>query len=139
MAIARSTGVVRLAFGVGDYRRDTGASGSDLALAYPRSRLVVASKAAGIASPIDGPAPADDLVEVARSVSVARELGFGAKLCLREEHNATLNREFAPTEDERSWALRLLDADHAANPASQDDSYPPLLARARPIVELAEM
>ena len=37
-------GVIRLAFGSGDYRRDTGASADELAMAYPRSRLVVASR-----------------------------------------------------------------------------------------------
>ena len=42
--IARARGVFRLAFGSGDYRRDTGTSADDLAMAYPRSRLVVASR-----------------------------------------------------------------------------------------------
>ena len=35
-------GAFRLAFGSGDYRRDTGTAADDLAMAYPRSRLVVA-------------------------------------------------------------------------------------------------
>lgn len=137
LAIARSSGVLRLAFGVGDYRRDTVSAGSDLALVYPRTRLVVASRAAGLASPIDGPAPAGDAEEVTRSVKVARELGLGAKLCLREEHVATLNREFAPSPEERAWAEQMLAADESADPDGRDGSYLPLIARARKIVELA--
>ena len=53
--IARADGVFRLAFGSGDFRRDTGMSDDPMAMAYPRSRLVVASRAARLAGPIDGP------------------------------------------------------------------------------------
>ena len=53
--IARARGTFRLAFGSGDYRRDTGTSADDLAMAYPRSRLVVASCVGGLPGPIDGP------------------------------------------------------------------------------------
>ena len=53
--IASAASTVRLAFGTGDFRRDTLASADPQALAYARGRLVVASRAAGIAGPIDGP------------------------------------------------------------------------------------
>jgi len=48
-------GAFRLAFGSGDYRRDTGASADDLAMAYLRSRLVVACRIGNLPGPIDGP------------------------------------------------------------------------------------
>jgi len=51
--IARARGVMRLAFGSGDYRRDTGASADDLAMAYPRSRLVVASRIGDLLRPAE--------------------------------------------------------------------------------------
>ena len=44
----------RLAFGTGDFRRDTGMSGDSMALAYPRGRLVVASRVAGCPTPSTG-------------------------------------------------------------------------------------
>ena len=44
--IARADSTFRLAFGSGDFRRDTGMSDDPLAMAYPRSRLVVSSRAA---------------------------------------------------------------------------------------------
>jgi citrate lyase subunit beta/citryl-CoA lyase len=55
VSIARARGAFRLAFGSGDYRRDTGTSADDLAMAYPRSRLVLASRIGGLPGPIDGP------------------------------------------------------------------------------------
>ncbi len=58
--IARARGVFRLAFGSGDYRRDTGTSAEDLAMDYPRSRLVTASRIGNLPGPIDGPTGDDD-------------------------------------------------------------------------------
>ena len=53
--IARAIGTFRLAFGAGDYRRDTGSSATPMALAYVRSQLVIASTLGGLPGPIDGP------------------------------------------------------------------------------------
>lgn len=52
--IARAIGTFRLAFGAGDYRRDTGSSATPMALAYVRSQLVIASTLGGLPGPIDG-------------------------------------------------------------------------------------
>ena len=53
--IASAIGTFRIAFGAGDYRRDTGSSDTPMALAYVRSQLVIASTLGGIPGPIDGP------------------------------------------------------------------------------------
>jgi citrate lyase beta subunit len=50
-AIASAPGAFRLAFGSGDYRRDTGTSVDNMAMAYPRSRLVVASRIGNLPGP----------------------------------------------------------------------------------------
>ena len=50
--IARAIGTFRLAFGAGDYRRDTGSSATPMALAYVRSQLVIASTLGGLPGPI---------------------------------------------------------------------------------------
>ena len=55
MRIASARGAFRLAFGSGDYRRDTGSSATPMALAYVRSQLVIASTLGGLPGPIDGP------------------------------------------------------------------------------------
>lgn len=49
--IARAIGTFRLAFGAGDYRRDTGSSATPMALAYVRSQLVIASTLGGLPGP----------------------------------------------------------------------------------------
>ena len=56
------------AFGSGDYRRDTGTSADDLAMAYPRSRLVVASRIGNLPGPIDGPTVGSQPPRAARAV-----------------------------------------------------------------------
>lgn len=58
--IARVPTTLRLAFGSGDFCRDTGITGDPLSLAYTRSQLVIASRVERIAAPIDGPTPTDD-------------------------------------------------------------------------------
>ncbi len=131
--IARHPATLRLAFGVGDFRRDTGIGDDPIALAYPRSRMVVASAAAGIASPIDGPshcAP-DSLADAVRH---GRTMGLGGKLVLDRAQLDTVNRELSPSSDEIAWAVGLLDA---PAPSGIDGSYAPTIARARRVVQLA--
>lgn len=57
-AIASAPGTFRLAFGVNDFRKDTGVSDDPLALAYARGKLVVASRVGKLPGAIDGPPPA---------------------------------------------------------------------------------
>ncbi|MET0589688.1 MAG: aldolase/citrate lyase family protein [Naasia sp.] len=131
--IARHPATLRLAFGVGDFRRDTGIGDDPIALAYPRSRMVVASAAAGIASPIDGPSRcASD--ELAAAVRHGRTMGLGGKLVLDPGQLDTVERELSPSTAEIGWAEELL---AAPAPEGIDGSYAPTLARARRIVELA--
>ena len=130
--IAEHPATFRLAFGSGDFRRDTGIADDPLALAYARSQLVIASAAAGIAGPIDGPALEElALVEAALH---ARTMGMTGKLSLRLEQVPAINDAFSPSPDEIRWARELL-----ARPAdgSFDGSYLPALARAGKLLELA--
>ena len=91
--IARARGVLRLAFGSGDYRRDTGASSDDLAMAYPRSRLVIASRIGDLPGPIDGPT-------VSNSHRVLREQS--AVTGVTRPDRQTVPRPRATTGDQRS-------------------------------------
>ena len=130
--IAEHPATFRLAFGTGDFRRDTGIADDPLALAYARSQLVIASAAAGIPGPIDGPALDDDrLVEAALH---ARSMGMSGKLSLRLGQVGAINDALSPSPDEVEWARDLL-----ARPAdgSFDGSYLPALARARALLKLA--
>ncbi|WP_394555088.1 HpcH/HpaI aldolase/citrate lyase family protein [Agromyces sp. MMS24-JH15] len=137
VAIARARGAHRLAFGSGDYRRDTGTSTDDLAMAYPRSKLVVASRIGGLPGPIDGPTVAPGHVPLREQAAVAVSLGMTGKLCLFAEQAPVVNEAFGPSASDLSWAREfLLDFDEAGG-AVRDGSDPPRLARARRIQELA--
>jgi citrate lyase subunit beta / citryl-CoA lyase len=136
-AIASAPGTFRLAFGVGDFRRDTGASDEPMALAYARSKLVVASRVGQLPGPIDGPtvgALGDDLLAACK---VTASMGMTGKLCLLMEAADTINKGLSPSESEIKWAHELLDA-HAAGAVVGDGSYLPRLARAEKISSLAD-
>lgn len=53
--IAKAQDAFRLAFGSGDFRRDTGMVATPEAIAYPRAKLVVASRVGNLPGPVDGP------------------------------------------------------------------------------------
>lgn len=136
-AIASAPGTFRLAFGVGDFRRDTGASDDPMALAYARAKLVVASRVGQLPGPIDGPtvgALGDDLLEACK---VTASMGMTGKLCLRPDAADTINTGLSPSESEIQWAHELLDA-HASGAVVGDGSYLPRLARAQKISSLAD-
>jgi citrate lyase subunit beta/citryl-CoA lyase len=73
--LARAPGCSRIAFGVGDFRRDTGMCADPMVLAYPRARLVIASRAAGLPAPIDGPTLRGQASDLERDTAVAKAAG----------------------------------------------------------------
>lgn len=106
--IAAVQAVVRLAFGSIDFALDIDAVEDDDALLYARSRLVIASRAARIAAPIDGVTTAlydDTLVDT--EARHARHLGFSGKLCIHPKQVDAVNRAFTPTDEEVRWARSI--------------------------------
>lgn len=136
-AIASAPGTFRLAFGVGDFRRDTGASDDPMALAYARSKLVVASRVGQLPGPIDGPTVGTLGEKLLEACKVTASMGMTGKLCLMPEAADTINQGLSPSESEIVWAHELLDA-HAAGAVVGDGSYLPRLARAQKISSLAD-
>ncbi len=107
-AIAAS-GVVRLLFGSADYVADLGATPTRELLSHPRSVLVIASAAAGIAPPVDGPTlTLGDPAAVETESTEARALGFGGKLCIHPGQIDAVNAAFSPSAAEVEWAEQLL-------------------------------
>lgn len=135
--IASAPGTFRLAFGVGDFRRDTGASDDPMALAYARAKLVVASRVGGLSGPIDGPTLTTDMDVLKEACAVTQSMGMTGKLVLNHEHTDTINKALAPSPSEIEWAAELLDS-HEHGGGSRDGSYAPRLARARKIRDLGE-
>lgn len=111
LAVARARHVVRLAFGSIDLQLDLDISHDDMELHYHRSQLVLASRVAGVAPPVDGVTPGfDDLAPLTRDAERARRMGFGAKLCIHPKQVDAVNRAFSPGEAELSWARRVVQA-----------------------------
>lgn len=136
-AIASAPGTFRLAFGVGDFRRDTGASDDPMALAYARSKLVVASRVGQLPGPIDGPTLTDSDQTLLDACAITQSMGMTGKLTLKTEQTDTINRGLAPSETEIKWAAELLD-EHEQGGGARDGSYAPRLARAQKIRNLGE-
>lgn len=138
-AIARAHGSCRLAFGSGDFRRDTGMSADREAMAYPRARLVVASKAAKLPGPIDGPTVSDSHPILREQSAVTVQMGMTGKLCLSTGQAPVVNEVISPTPTDVAWAEKFLADFHAHGDIVRDGSDLPRLGRARKICELAEV
>ena len=109
--VARSPKVCRLAFGSLDFKLDAGIHGDGLELLYARSRLVLASRVAGLPAPIDGVTTAlNDAGAIERDAQAARRLGFGAKLCIHPSQVAAVNNAMLPSDAEFAWAEAVLAA-----------------------------
>lgn len=135
--IARAPGVYRLAFGVGDFRKDTGASGDPMALAFARSTLVTASRVGELPGPIDGPTNGATEEQLEKACAVTQSMGMTGKLCLVAKDTDAINRFLSPSDQEIHWARDMLEEANSGHTGT-DGSYLPRLARARKVSELAE-
>ncbi len=112
-ALAAGPQVARLAFGHLDFQVDAGmACGPDEAELLPvRMALVLASRRAGLAAPIDGvTVDTRDPERMAQDAERARRMGFGAKLCIHPAQVAPLHAAFDPDAATVAQALRVQQA-----------------------------
>lgn len=117
--LARAPNVLCLAFGSLDLQVDLGMRGaSEDDLGYFRSRVVLASRLAGLPPPVDGISPAIDDVETLRvDVARSRRMGFGGKLCIHPRQIAEVRSGFSPTVEEVAWARKIVHAVEVAGGA----------------------
>lgn len=143
--LGRSAGVARLVFGSIDLQVDLGMRDArEEELLWFRTEIVLASRLAGIAAPIDGVCTAiDDVDQIRNDVLRARRLGFGGKLCIHPRQVGVVRQAFAPGKQEIVWARRVLAADAASGGAavSVDGKMvdKPVILRARAIVDEADL
>lgn len=117
--IAASPCVQRLLFGSIDFQFELGIDGDGDELLAFRSQLVLASRLAGIQSPVDGPCTSwEDAGLLTTDCLRAKRLGLGGKLCIHPRQVATVNAMFSPSEQEIAWARRVLDAAHRSSGAA---------------------
>lgn len=131
-------GVARIAFGSVDFSADSGIVDEDDALTAVRVQIVLASRGAGLASPIDGVSVEfTDMARIAQEALRSRRLGFGGKLCIHPRQVAPTHAAFKPTPQELAWAARVLaafEASHGAATALDGEMVDkPVVERARQI------
>ena len=108
-ALASHRKVARLAFGSMDYSADLGCAHERNILLAARCELVLASRAGGIAAPLDGVTAS--LADVALAENDARHaasLGFGGKMCIHPRQVSAVWAGMRPTEDDLAWAHQIL-------------------------------
>ena len=108
-AIAAVAGVTRLVFGSIDYCADLSCAHLREVLLPVRTELVLASRLAGIAAPVDGVTANLSDPDITRADAAhARELGFTGKLCIHPRQIDPVRAAFAPSKAEIDWARRVL-------------------------------
>jgi citrate lyase subunit beta/citryl-CoA lyase len=135
--IAAAKGAFRLAFGIGDFRRDTGFGDNPATLAYARSRFTIAAKAAGLPGAIDGPTVGSSALRLSEATAVSAEFGMTGKICLTPDQCPTVNEGLAPSQDEISWAREFFAEYQRDGGEIRNGSDLPRIARANKILDLA--
>ncbi|MEO0729884.1 MAG: CoA ester lyase [Pseudomonadota bacterium] len=140
--------VARLSFGAGDYTRDLGMEWSirEDELLPARSEIVLASRAANLAPPIDTVfIHINDSEGFRASVETIRDLGFQGKLCIHPNQIDPTHAAFTPDPDTEAWARKIVtafDTAEAEGLASiQVDGYfvdYPIVEKAQRILRLAD-
>ena len=129
----------RIAFGSIDFAADMGSTHTRTALAFARSELVLASRLAGRAAPIDGVTTSiKDPDLICADAAHACELGFSGKLLIHPAQIAPAIDGFRPSADDLAWAERVLAA-QGAGAAAIDGAMvdAPVLLHAEQIVRRA--
>lgn len=113
--IASVVSVTRLALGGLDLAVDLDAAAGSAVMNHAMASVVVASRAAECEAPIASP-PTEihDTAAVATAARLARANGFGGQLCIHPAQLAAVTDAFAPTDEEREWARRVLVSSGAA-------------------------
>ncbi|WP_134427037.1 HpcH/HpaI aldolase/citrate lyase family protein [Mycobacterium ulcerans] len=135
--IASAKGTFRLAFGIGDFRRDTGFGEDATTLAYARSRFTIAAKAAGLPSAIDGPTIGSNPLKLIEASAVLVEFGMTGKICLSPEQCSVVNKGLSPSQDEIGWAKEFFAEFERDGGEIRNGSDLPRIARATKILDLA--
>ncbi len=109
--------VQALAFGAGDFSLDTRMTWTNghPGLQWARIQMVIASRAAGLAPPLDTVYAnlADDAGLTTETLE-ARSLGFGGKACIHPQQVAIVNDIFTPSPEEIATAQAIVTAFAAA-------------------------
>ena len=137
---------VAVAFGAEDFTNDMGIERTegDAEIAYPRSVVGVAAKAAGVPA-LDTPYFSfRDPAGLRRNAELARSYGFSGKFAIHPAQVEIINEAFAPSPSEIDHARRVVEAFEEAERSGRGSTSldglvidVPVVKRARNLLELA--
>ncbi|WP_232316456.1 HpcH/HpaI aldolase/citrate lyase family protein [Candidatus Burkholderia verschuerenii] len=144
VALARP---MRLSFGMGDFTTDVGIEWSrdESECAVPRALVPIVSRAAGLARPRDSVfVNVADEQGLRESALRGKRLGYAGKSAIHPKQIAIIKEVYRPTQDEVSWARRVVDA-AAEKTALGEGAFlldgkmidDPIVVRAREVIDQA--
>jgi citrate lyase beta subunit len=123
--VASAPGVVRLLCGDLDLALDLGCdfdARDGLVAAVAKFPIVLASRLAGLAKPVDGPeVDVSDPLRTLHSARRASALGFGGKICIHPGQVQPVHEGFAASPEEKERAERIVSAASTGGGAFQLD------------------
>jgi citrate lyase subunit beta / citryl-CoA lyase len=143
--VAGAEGIGRLVFGTLDYALDLDLDIADVSdgLSHAASMLALASRVAGLPTPVAGVTPQiDDEPRLLTDLAWGRRHGFGAKLCIHPRQVQPIHEALAPTAAAVDWARRVLAAEVASPGAAQLDGRMidlPVVLQARRLLQRAAL
>ncbi len=143
--IADAQGVERLSFGALDLGLDlglaNGSAGAERMLDQARYALLLQSRLAGLAAPLDSVFPdIKNLDGLTRAAADARDMGFGGLLCIHPSQVAVVHETLMPSAAELDWAQRILAAGASGDGVFVVDGQmvdAPVIGRARRLLQRA--
>lgn len=145
--IAAVPGVARLVFGSLDFGLDLGldqqSPAAGVMLDHVRCQLLLHSRAAGLAPPLDGVYPAfRDAAGLQRYARRARNMGFAGMLCIHPAQIADVHQAYAASDHDLEWAQGVVaEFERTGQAAFQfrgEMVDAPVLARARELLTQAK-
>lgn len=113
--LAAVSGASRFAFGTIDFQLDLGIEGDGEELQAFRSEIVLRSRLAGLAPPVDGlTASVVDDALLRSDSERARRFGFGGKLCIHPRQVGVVATAFAPRAEDIARAQQIIAAAEAS-------------------------
>ena len=134
----RADGVEVAAFGPLDLALDLGCTPIWEAMLHARSEVVLRSRLAGLAQPLDGPSPSiKDPIVVEEEARRAASIGFGGKLAIHPAQIAPIRSALLPDTATIAWAERVMEGAVSGAAVQIDGGMidRPVIERARRILE----
>ncbi len=143
--IAHAQGVERLSFGSLDLGLDlglaSGTAGAERILDQARYALLLQSRLADLAPPLDSVFPnIKNLHGLAQAVTDAGDMGFGGLLCIHPSQVAVVHETLMPSTEQLDWAQRILAAGASGDGVFVVDGQmvdAPVIGRARRLLQRA--